>query len=206
MQSQRATIRSRLSRSDSSLTSHSFLIWHWCYSFRHGDVKPIRKPTSFLCADWHKHLFTGRKNILCFQALSAFRCFFSKKETKYQKYSSFQQRKQTDKILELPNGFALKTSLIVLRSSIDQAGLISLLMYGFISRRPSPPQGSLYSKNASLTFWRRNYFFLILAHPVYKMWIIQEPNTLELWKNCILKRKNWEYIPCLKYSVPIFVE
>ena len=24
-------------------------------------------------------------------------------------------------------------------------------------------------------------FFLILAHPVYKMWIIKEPNTLELW-------------------------
>ena len=24
-------------------------------------------------------------------------------------------------------------------------------------------------------------FFLILAHPVYKMWIIQEPNMLELW-------------------------
>ena len=32
----------------------------------------------------------------------------------------------------------------------------------------------------NLTLWRRNYF-LILAHPVYKMWIIQEPNTLELW-------------------------
>jgi len=30
-----------------------------------------------------------------------------------------------------------------------------------------------------LTFWRRN--FLILAHTVYKMWIIQEPNKLELW-------------------------
>jgi len=25
------------------------------------------------------------------------------------------------------------------------------------------------------------FFFLILAQPVYKMWIIQEPNTLELW-------------------------
>ena len=24
-------------------------------------------------------------------------------------------------------------------------------------------------------------FFLILAHPVYKMWIKQEPNMLELW-------------------------
>ena len=32
----------------------------------------------------------------------------------------------------------------------------------------------------SLTFWRRNYF-LNLPHPVYKMWIIQEPNTLDLW-------------------------
>ena len=26
------------------------------------------------------------------------------------------------------------------------------------------------------------FFLLILAHPVYKMWILQEPNTLELWK------------------------
>jgi hypothetical protein len=24
-------------------------------------------------------------------------------------------------------------------------------------------------------------FFLILAHPVYKIWVTQEPNTLELW-------------------------
>ena len=30
-----------------------------------------------------------------------------------------------------------------------------------------------------LNFWRR--IFLILAHPVYKIWIIQEPNTLEFW-------------------------
>ena len=50
-------------------------------------------------------------------------------------------------------------------------------------------------------------FFLILAHPVYKMWIIQEPNTLELWNELHFEeKKNGEYIPCLKYSVPIFVE
>jgi len=50
-------------------------------------------------------------------------------------------------------------------------------------------------------------FFLILAHPVYKMWIIQEPNKLELWKKLHFEEeKNGEYIPCLKYSVPIFVE
>ena len=81
-------------------------------------------------------------------------------------------------------------------------------------------------------------FFLILAQPVYKMWIIQEPKTLELWNKLHFKNeetegiyhvykmwiiqepntlelwnklhfqeeKNGEYIPCLKYSVPIFVE
>jgi len=31
-----------------------------------------------------------------------------------------------------------------------------------------------------LNFRRRNDFFLILAHPVYKMWIKQEPNALQL--------------------------
>jgi len=50
-------------------------------------------------------------------------------------------------------------------------------------------------------------FFFILAHPVYKMWIMQEPNMLELWNKLHYeKEKNGEYIPCLKYSVPIFVE
>ena len=57
-----------------------------------------------------------------------------------------------------------------------------------------------------LIFWRRNYFFNF-STPVYKMWIIQEPNKLELWNKLHFKeRKNGEYTPCLKYSVPIFVE
>ena len=59
----------------------------------------------------------------------------------------------------------------------------------------------------ALTFWRRNYFFLILAHPVYKIWIIQEPNMLELWNKLHFEeKKNGEYTQCLKYSVPTFVE
>jgi len=44
----------------------------------------------------------------------------------------------------------------------------------------------------SLIFWRRNYFFLILAHSVYKMWIIQEPNMLELWKKLHFEEKETE--------------
>jgi hypothetical protein len=35
-------------------------------------------------------------------------------------------------------------------------------------------------------------FFFILAHPVYKIWIIQEPNTLDHETNCILKREKKE--------------
>ena len=31
--------------------------------------------------------------------------------------------------------------------------------------------------------------FLILAHAVYKMWIIQEPNMLELWNKLHFKEK-----------------
>jgi len=50
-------------------------------------------------------------------------------------------------------------------------------------------------------------FFKILAHSVYKMWIKQEPNMLELWnKMHFEEKKNGEIIPCLKYSVPVFVE
>ena len=37
-------------------------------------------------------------------------------------------------------------------------------------------------------------FFLILAHPIYKMWIIQESNTLELWNKLHFEEKNGEYI------------
>ena len=37
-------------------------------------------------------------------------------------------------------------------------------------------------------------FFLILAHPVYKMWIIHEPNMLELWNELHFEEKETESI------------
>jgi len=45
-----------------------------------------------------------------------------------------------------------------------------------------------------LTFWGRNYFFFILARPVYKMWIIQEPNKLELWNKLHFEEEKTESI------------
>jgi len=47
---------------------------------------------------------------------------------------------------------------------------------------------------SSITFWLRNYFFLILAHPVYKMWIKQEPDMLELWNKLHFEEKKPESI------------
>ena len=53
----------------------------------------------------------------------------------------------------------------------------------------------------------KDLFFLILANPLYKMWIVQEPNKLDLWNKLHFEEeKNGEYIPFLKYTVPIFVE
>ena len=37
-------------------------------------------------------------------------------------------------------------------------------------------------------------FFLILTYPVYKMWIIQKPNKLELWKKLHFEEKRTESI------------
>ena len=37
-------------------------------------------------------------------------------------------------------------------------------------------------------------FFFIIEHPVYKMWIIQEPNTLELWNKLHFEEKKTESI------------
>ena len=38
------------------------------------------------------------------------------------------------------------------------------------------------------------FFFLILAHPVYKMWIIQEPNRLALWNKLHFDEKKTESV------------
>jgi len=57
-----------------------------------------------------------------------------------------------------------------------------LTLFTFLRNTPIFKGNSLFLDHMlyHLTFWHRNYFFLILAPPVYKMLIIQEPNKLEL--------------------------
>ena len=42
-------------------------------------------------------------------------------------------------------------------------------------------------------FWRQNYFFNF-STPVYKMWIIQEPNKLDLWNKLHFEEEKTESI------------
>ena len=45
----------------------------------------------------------------------------------------------------------------------------------------------------TLTFWRR-IFFLILAHSVFKMWVIQKPNKVALWNKRHFEENKMEII------------
>ena len=58
----------------------------------------------------------------------------------------------------------------------------------------------------NLTLWRRNYFFLILAHPVYKIWLIQEPNKLALWNKLHFEEKKTESIEHVENIQYLYVE
>ena len=58
-------------------------------------------------------------------------------------------------------------------------------------------------RSSDLTFWRR-IFFLILAHPVFKMWVIQKPNKVALWNKRHFEEKKWRlYIVFKIFSTDI---
>ena len=64
----------------------------------------------------------------------------------------------------------------------------------------------LYVCMSYLNLLATDFFFQILAHPVFKMWVIQKPNKVALWNKRHFEGKNGDYTACLKYSVRIFVE
>jgi len=44
------------------------------------------------------------------------------------------------------------------------------------------------------TFLAPELFFLILANPLYKMWIIHKPNKLDLWNKLRFEEEKMEII------------
>ena len=55
-------------------------------------------------------------------------------------------------------------------------------------------RGYFLFQKPTLTFWRRTFFFQILAHPVFKMWVIQKPNKVALWNKWHFEEKKMEII------------
>jgi len=57
-----------------------------------------------------------------------------------------------------------------------------------------------------LTFWRRNYFFNFSTPCIQNVNNTGTKYVRIMKQTAFWREENGEYIPCLKYSVPIFVE
>jgi hypothetical protein len=66
-------------------------------------------------------------------------------------------------------------------------------------------KSSLFT-NVVLNLLAPEFYILLLAHPVCKMWIIQKPEKVALWNKRHFEEKNGKCVAYLKYSVLIFVE
>jgi len=51
-----------------------------------------------------------------------------------------------------------------------------------------------YIHNSYINLLAPEFFFFNFSTPVYKMWIIQEPNTLELWNKLHFEEEKTESI------------
>jgi len=52
----------------------------------------------------------------------------------------------------------------------------------------------MHKDGENIKLFAPGLFFLILEYPVYKMWIIQESNTLELWNKLHFEEEKMETI------------
>ena len=76
---------------------------------------------------------------------------------------------------------SLRTDALRLHSDTRNVELVLLLCVAVRCYLLSRYSVGFNMSDKWLTFWCRNYFFFNFSTPVCKMWIIQEPNTLELW-------------------------
>ena len=72
------------------------------------------------------------------------------------------------------------------------------IFYGEVLLAPRPTPNLEENPSSNVRDYLINLlapdFFLILAHPVYKMWIMQEPNKLELWNKLHFEKEKPESI------------
>jgi len=74
-------------------------------------------------------------------------------------------------------------------------GLIFLNLSGTAAKKQRATAWCLkIRKDQAIKLLEPELFFLNFSTPVYKMWIIQEPNTLELWNKLNFEEENTENI------------
>ena len=96
------------------------------------------------------------------------------------------------------------------RLAVTKMHLTCLAIYaeGFMSiLSPSRPIPWQYTRllhcsflpiHYSLNLLATDFFFQILAHPVFKMWVIQKPNKVALWNNRRFEEKKWRLYSMFK--------
>jgi hypothetical protein len=67
--------------------------------------------------------------------------------------------------------------------------IFPLFCYDFRGRANSQNDWNWCAEYSLLTLWRQSPFFLNFCTPVFKIWIIQEPNKVELWNKQHFEQK-----------------
>ena len=62
----------------------------------------------------------------------------------------------------------------------------------------SPYYISSHYYSQQLNHLATDFFFQILAHPVFKMWVIQKPNKVALWNKRHFEEKKWRLYKMFK--------
>ena len=72
----------------------------------------------------------------------------------------------------------------------------------YVRHRPTDPLNTLLYTNrhvfSRINLLATDFFFQILAHPVFKMWVIQKPNKVALWNKRHFEDKRWRLYSMFK--------
>jgi hypothetical protein len=93
-----------------------------------------------------------------------------------------------------PASFSIFCSVThwVMKLIVDLQSLTQLLL-SYISNNNYSPKFSFY-----FNLLETDFFFQILAHPVFKMWVIQKPNKVALWNKRHFEEKKWRLYSMFK--------
>ena len=97
--------------------------------------------------------------------------------------------------------FVRQRNTVKIHQNIKQSIMFRPTVVVYCKFKPLAPNdiyvcraAQLTSRRCILTLWRRIFFFQILAHSVFKMWVIQKPNEVALWNKRHFKEKKMEII------------